>query len=129
MSRVGGEAPALPEDLWARLGAQFDSLAVDDATTCAVIRDVFESTGVLVDPHTAVGIAAARACQRDAAVPMVTLSTAHPVKFAAAVEAAGLAPPALPAHLADLFERPEAVTVVPNALTAVTRFIASHIQR
>ena len=66
------------------------------------------TSGILVDPHTATGTGAARRLARsDAGVPVVTLATAHPAKFPDAVERATGIRPALPAHLADLLDRPE----------------------
>ena len=61
-------------DGWA--GARFD----DDAV-CRCIEAEFGLSGVLLDPHSAVGVLAARACRRDPSVPMVALATAHPAKF------------------------------------------------
>ena len=58
-------------------------------------------------------------------VPMVTMATAHPAKFPDAVERATGVRPALPEHLADLMERPERTTVLPNDLATVQRFVAS----
>ncbi len=60
---------------------------------------------------------------RDPAVPMVVLATAHPAKFPDAVEEATGVRPALPAHLADLFDRPERITTLPNDLAAVETYI------
>src|SRR5690606_29954999 len=98
----------------------FDSYAVDDETTCKTIRQVYEETEEVLDPHTAIGVQAARECRRDISIPMVTLATAHPVKFPEAVEKAGIGVnPQLPHHLADLFERKEAYDVVPNELKAI----------
>jgi threonine synthase len=85
---------------------------VDDEVTAATIRAEFERSGMLLDPHTAVGLAAGRAARADASVPMVVLATAHPAKFPDAVEAATGVRPPLPARLADLFERPERYDVV-----------------
>ena len=79
--------------------------------TLAVMRDVHADTGLLVDPHTAVGIGAARAC-REPGVATVALATAHPAKFPDAVERATGVRPALPARLADLFDRPERTRAV-----------------
>ena len=98
---------------------RFDAASIDDAATLAVIRDLYERTGMLVDPHTAVGIGAARARRRDPEVPMVCLATAHPAKFPDAVEqATGVRPP-LPARLADLLDRPERYDVLPADLALV----------
>ena len=76
------------------------------------------STGMLVDPHTAVGIGVTERARSSIAGPIVTLSTAHPAKFPDAVERATGVRPQLPAHLADLMERPEYVTDLPNDLGA-----------
>jgi len=84
---------------------------------------VLAATGELVDPHTAVGIRAGRACRLDPGTPLVTLATAHPAKFPDAVRAATGVTPPLPPALADLFERPERCTVLPNDLAAVQHHI------
>ena len=80
---------------------------------------LYRETGELIDPHSAIGIAAARAVERPAGVPVVALGTAHPAKFPAAVERACGRRPALPERLADLMERPERLTALPNDLRAV----------
>ena len=70
------------------VGEVFDGASVDDEGTLAEIRRTYEETGIILDPHTAVGVAAARTTRRDPDVPMVCLATAHPAKFPDAVEAA-----------------------------------------
>ncbi len=65
-------------------------------------------------------------CARDPATPMIVLGTAHPAKFPAAVKAACGVEPALPAHLADLMERKERVTALPNDLAAIEQFMRGH---
>ena len=92
--------------------------------TLATIRSVHEATGMQIDPHTAVGVKAARENMRDG-VPMVTMATAHPAKFPDAVERATGVRPQLPEHLADLLTRPERTTTLPNDLAAVQKFVAS----
>ena len=83
--------------------------SLDDQATLAEIAGLHHRTGYLADPHTAVGIGAARACrpegERDR--PVVCMATAHPAKFPDAVAQATGVRPALPPHLADLLERPE----------------------
>jgi len=95
-----------------------------DNETLAVIASAYRDRGLLVDPHTAVGLAAAEACA-DADEPVVTLATAHPAKFADAVEKATGVRPTLPDHLRDLMSRAERITTLPNDLAAVERFVAS----
>ncbi|QQS25759.1 MAG: threonine synthase [Actinomycetota bacterium] len=100
----------------------FRSARFDDAATLAEIGRVHAETGLLIDPHTAVGTAAARV-RCVPGIPMVTLATAHAAKFPDAVhKATGVHPP-LPAHLADLLERPERTTRLPNDLAAVQAFV------
>jgi len=101
----------------------FRAERIDDAGTLELIREVYSRSGQLVDPHTAIGIGAGRA-HHEAGMATVALATAHPAKFPDVVERATGVRPALPAHLADLFERPERVTVVPADLQAVEAAVA-----
>jgi threonine synthase len=129
MARFKHEPVQLEPARWQKVRALFDSYAVDDTTTCAVIRAVHAETGYLLDPHTAIGLKAARECWRDRSVPMITLATAHPVKFPQPVVEAGLEAPRLPPHLADLFEREERFDVLPNDLSVVQQYIADNVHR
>ena len=104
---------------------RFQAATIDDATTLAVIRRIYEEHGMLVDPHTAVGIAAAVAKRRSADVPMVVAATAHPAKFPDAVEQATGIRPALPARLADLLDREERYDVLANDVEAVRSHVLS----
>ena len=127
MTRFNAGDVTLNDDAWSFVKANFDSYKVDDARTCEVISEVFNSTQYLLDPHTAIGLEAARQCWKDKSVPMITLATAHPVKFPEAVEKAGCQSPSLPEHMKDLFEREEAYEVIDNDLSAVQSFVAQHI--
>ena len=112
------------------LGAARDVFAgfrLDDEGTLAEIRRIFEATGELIDPHSAVGVAGGAAHRGDPAIPMVSLATAHPAKFPDAVTRATGRAPALPAQLADLMERPERYEVLPNELAAVERFVRDRL--
>jgi threonine synthase len=80
--------------------------------------------GYLLDPHTAVGVCAARKVALDPALPVVVLGTAHPAKFPDAVEAAAGVRPALPAGLSSLMTDPERFTVLPNDPATVARFVS-----
>jgi threonine synthase len=109
----------------ARLRSEFDAKAVGEEAIAREIARVLREVGYLLDPHTAIGLAAARtALARDPATPMVVLATAHPAKFPDAVEAACGIRPALPPHLADLFERQERFTVLRNDQSDIEAFIA-----
>ena len=103
------------------VGARFS-----DDDTLATIGDLFRDTGVMIDPHTAVGLAAAREFHIDPAVPMVVLATAHPAKFPDAVEQATGVRPDLPDALGDLMDLPERVEEMPNDAGAVEAFVREH---
>lgn len=119
---------AFSEQAMAGLKGLFSSHRVDDAQTCAQMAATWQQCEYMLDPHSAIGVAAALASDVPDNVPVVTLATAHPAKFPAAVEAAGLdQEPALPHHLSDLFERPERFEVLPNELSAVQQFMADNI--
>jgi threonine synthase len=104
------------------LRATFASGRVSEEATLATIARMHETTGELLCPHSAIGVAVAEG-NRAQSVPMITLATAHPAKFPDAVEkASGIRPP-LPPRMADLFERPERVTRVPNDLAALEALV------
>ena len=106
----------------------FSSYRCGDQGMVDVIRSTFDDSGYLLDPHTAIGLAAARECSNNKSTPMITLATAHPAKFPDAVKEAGYPQdPALPPHMADLFEREEQYTVLDNDSQVVQQFIADHI--
>ncbi|MES3007378.1 MAG: threonine synthase [Pseudomonadota bacterium] len=127
MTASGDANHSIDPARWQEAKQVFASAAVSDEVTCEVIRQVYEETAFLIDPHTAVGVKAARECNTDHSIPMITLATAHPVKFADAVTRAGLDTPALPEHMRDLFEREERYAVLDNALSAVTGYVQSHL--
>jgi threonine synthase len=110
---------AIDETAMAFMRTRFCAARVDEDATRATIAGHRDRTGAVVDPHTAVGLAAAQIQRGDPAVPMVVLATAHPAKFPDAVEGAVGHRPALPGRLADLFEREERFAPVANDLAAV----------
>ena len=121
LSRTGRFA--LSQGALTRLREGFDSARSDKAATQAMIGRVVREGGPVLDPHTAIGVVAAREKRGDPAVPMIALGTAHAAKFPDAVEEACGVRPALPPRMADLFDRPERVTVVPNDLAALEALV------
>jgi threonine synthase len=107
------------------LRATFAAASIDEPSTTAQIAETYRSSGVVLDPHTAVGVAAAARVDRDPDIPLVALATAHPAKFPDAVEQAIGKRPALPDHLADLFDRPERYEVVANDVDVVKAALRS----
>ena len=102
----------------------FVAHSIGEHETEMTIRGLYEETGVLTDPHTAVGLAAARAESVD--VPMIVLSTAHAAKVPEAVERACGQVPEQPERLRLRLGQQERCTALPNDYRAVADFIATH---
>ena len=116
-------AMTIPADMLGGARDLFSSASIDGDAMALALRWAQERGGQIIDPHSAVGLAAARALDIGADVPIVTLATAHPAKFREAVErATGVRPP-LPARLGNLFEREERYTKLPGDYDAVKAFI------
>ncbi|MCW2272968.1 threonine synthase [Rhodoblastus acidophilus] len=116
----------IPAPALAAIRANFSADSASEADTAAEIARTYKECQYILDPHTAVAVNVARKnLARDPKTPMVALGTAHPAKFPDAVKAAiGVSAP-LPAHLADLFDRPEKFDVLPNDAQTIASFIKS----
>lgn len=125
--RATGRMP-VPDAAWERATTVMHGFRLDDDGTLAEIRRLDAECGYLADPHTAIGIAAARAlpCPH---VPVIAAATAHPAKFPDAMARATGSRPALPKHLADLYERAEHYTAAPNNLDAVEAQVRAFAHR
>jgi threonine synthase len=104
---------ALRETLWA-------SSHLDEEIRAA-IREVYQRTGMILDPHTAVGYQSVRRYRREvgSTVPIILLATAHPAKFGEVVEPLLDEPLPLPPQLADCLERPLQREIIPPELSAL----------
>ena len=105
----------------------FAGYRCNDEQTLATMKDVYQKSAMLIDPHTAVGLSAARqsvGVNYPKGQSIITLATAHPAKFPDAVRRATGQTPQLPEHLADLMSRPERIVSLPNNLKAVQAFVA-----
>ena len=122
--RQTGKLSVEPDQFAKWIAPTFRAHRANDAETLAVMKRIYGESGMLVDPHTAVGIASAEACA-EPGVPTITLATAHPAKFPDAVKKATGVHPALPDHVADLFDRDERIVNLPNDLQAIEAFVAS----
>ena len=101
--------------------ALFLSHSVDEEATTRTIGEVYGATGIIIDPHTAVGLRAANDLMPDG--PVIALGTAHPAKFPDAIENACGFRPTLPDQMADLYEREERFATLPNNQAALQDYI------
>ncbi|SFM43430.1 threonine synthase [Shimia aestuarii] len=103
----------------------FKSGRASEDETMATIRDEFTACGEVLCPHSAVGVKVGN--ENLSGTPMITLATAHPAKFPDAVEQAMGRRPDLPPHMADMMDREEHVTRVPNDLAYLEALIKERI--
>ena len=114
----------VPAPAVARIRADFDAFRVDEAACAEEMGRVYRASGLIIDPHSAVGVHAARQALAAAPpTPIIALATAHPAKFPDAVERATGVKPPLPERLKDLMERKEAIVVLPNDGRAVADYL------
>ncbi|WOI55676.1 threonine synthase [Palleronia sp. LCG004] len=107
------------------LREDYDSGRASEEETAKTIREMHRLTGETLCPHSAVGVKVAR--EHGGHGPMITLATAHPAKFPDAVQAATGTRPDLPPRMADLFDRPERVTRIPNDIDALKTLIEDRL--
>jgi threonine synthase len=115
----------MPQGAYGAMCELFEGHRYDDQETLAVMRVMKKTTGEILDPHSAIGVAAGIKGHDYKRSTMVALATAHPAKFPDAVEKATGKRPPLPDHLADLFSRRERFDVLPNDLGAVRDYVAA----
>jgi threonine synthase len=131
-ARMGSLAQAgrfeLSGAVLARLRGDFDAASADTDEVAACIRRVRAASGYLLDPHTACGVVALEKTLNPGETPHIVLATAHPAKFPDALAAIAGARPPLPPRLASLMTDPERMTVLPNDLAAMQRFVAQRAQ-
>ena len=110
--------------------ALFTSARADQTETARAMQWAYRNAGQVIDPHTGVGLHAARAMAAGGVVaphvPLVTLATAHPAKFNDAVERAIGVRPALPSRVGDLFGREESYVELAGDYATTRDYVLSH---
>lgn len=114
-------------DIWQDVRKLFDSCRTNDQQTSATTEATFRDCQYLADPHTATGIRAVQELKAANSGPVVTLATAHPVKFPAAISKANLPAPELPEFLKNLHQREERYQVMDNVLDNLHQFIGNKL--
>ena len=120
--RRTGTLPATDAE-WRAAAKLFAAARIDDEATLVEIAATYRASGIVLDPHSAIAVAAAKAKRRDPTVPMVALATAHPAKFPEAVARAIGKQPAMPARLEAVLSLPERAPQLPKDLAAIERFV------
>ena len=114
----------IPASTLERIRSDFTAERIDETACAAEMGRVYRDCGLVLDPHSAVGVAAARRLiAASPETPAIALGTAHPAKFPDAVERATGVRPLLPPHLANLMDREETIVVLPNDGAAVAEYL------
>jgi threonine synthase len=112
----------LPPQAFAAMRGLFLGASVSEADTARTMLSTLNETGELIDPHTAVAVAAAGRA-RGLEGPVVVMSTAHPAKFPEAVAQACGVTPELPRAAAGLATRPERFDRLPAEADTIKAYI------
>lgn len=119
---------AFSDEERAKVAEDFAALAVDNEQTLSTIRDFAEGCGYVLDPHTAVGVRAAKELSGGDA-PVVCLATAHPAKFGEAVQRAIGRSPEMPPSLAGIETRERRCEVIDADIDTVKSYVEKHAQQ
>ncbi|MGX1696482.1 threonine synthase [Microbacterium keratanolyticum] len=120
-------------DFTADLGRFEDEFGIVSGTSThadrlATIRSVYETTGEIIDPHTADGVKVAREYV-ESGVPMLVLETAKPEKFAETIqEAIGVELDYSP-ELQAMLDAPQFVTEMADDEQALRAFVEANALR
>ncbi len=105
----------------------FTAACADDALTLKTIQDVYAESGYILDPHSAVGVAASRILERELPDPVISLACAHPAKFPDTIRRAIGVTPEVPPQVAALMQKPERTTLLPATIQAVEQFMSERV--
>jgi len=113
---------------WDAMRGMIGERVITDQETVETISAVYNETGVILDPHTAVGFLASERFLSDRAPSgespqVVSLATAHPGKFVEIVERATGRRPTLPPALERLMELPKKSIVLDNSLGSLVNLL------
>jgi threonine synthase len=112
----------VPPQAFAAMRELFRGASVSEADTARAMVATLNETGQLIDPHTAVGVAAVGRA-KDVPAPVVVMSTAHPAKFPEAVAKACGVTPELPRGVADLVSRSERFDRLPAEAETIKAYV------
>ena len=117
----------IPHNILAGMREVFTGVAVTEDETSHAIAQVLADTGELIDPHTAVAVAGARAWGANQTAPLVILATAHAAKFPEAVNAATGATPSAPAGVGDRMTLPEVFDRLPADIDSIKAYVRAFV--
>jgi threonine synthase len=117
-------ALSIPPGAFATMRELFRGASVNEGDVARTMISVMNTTGEMIDPHTAVGVTAARRVGPPTpTTPLVVLSTAHPAKFPETVTPLLGEAPRMPRGVADHSARPERFDRLPADADTVKAYV------
>ncbi len=108
-----------------KMRKRIKGVVITDEETRDIMRQVYENRGMLIDPHTAVGVLASRRYREESRFSgqILSLATAHPGKFVDIVEQATGAAPELPATLKEALNKKKQAIALQPTLDRLREFL------
>ena len=125
MSKIKNNTYQIDNSDLNKIKNNFTSEMLNEKETIEMIKKIYDEHQILVDPHTAVGIGAAKKLGLEK--NCVVLSTAHPCKFPKAIEDAVFKVEKLPESLKYVYDRNEKFDVLPNNIEKVKEYVMNSI--
>ena len=125
MSKIKNNSYKIDKNDLDKIKKNFVSEMLDENETVEMIKTINNEHKIVVDPHTAVGIGAARKLGLEK--NCVVLSTAHPCKFPQAIEDAISRTEDLPDSLNYVYDRKEKFEILPNEIEKVKGYVMNSI--
>lgn len=106
----------------------FTAASASDAETLAAIKQALTKFNVILDPHTAVGLAAAEKLTKELPQPVILLGCAHPAKFPETIQGAINLTSPIPETLSQLLKRPERNVIIDAEIQCVSDYLSANIK-
>ena len=105
----------------------FYSSKVTEKETIDTIKKIYNLKNIIIDPHTAVGLKTGfNYLKQDNNCVVITLATAHPIKFSKAVNKALGLEPKLPKRYKKIYSLKEKYKVLDNNFKKIKDYIISN---
>ena len=109
----------------------FSAVRIDNDDNLRAMKDWFDKTGQVFDPHTAIALRALEKhfvqSKNNADAPWLALATADAIKFEQAIEKATLPKPLLSDDLQKMLAMPEKLTTLDNNIETIKQYFADHL--
>ena len=125
MSQIKNNTYKIDKSDLNKIRKNFTSEMLDEKETLEMIKVINDEYHIVIDPHTAVGVGAAKKLGLEK--NCVVLSTAHPCKFPKAIEDAISKAENLPDSLKYVNDRKEKFEVLPNDIKKIKDYIINSV--